>query len=188
MKLILLVVLLAVCVSFVTAQLGCTCSATECDCCATAPSPISASICYNSIWNNASQSLTGKLVVAGLNIASFEFTKENPTQCASVFGGSYCVNATGLQIEQTGACGCWDVDISMFGFKNQVQIGCFSFGYGASCPNTCTSGTSCQQCTSGINCGWCSSTQACLQGDQNGPFQPSGRCAAGWDYHVAQCS
>jgi len=166
---------------------GCNCTGNECDCCQLVPG-VQSSVCLDTLWDATAQTITAKATFGGFNFGQATFSEKNNQQCLNIFGGSLCIIASNLSIVSTGACGCWDVTISFFGVNADVKVGCFNFGYGATCPtSSCSSQTSCSSCDLAINCGWCSGSSQCLQGDQNGPYPPSGKCVSGWTYHQADC-
>jgi len=166
---------------------GCNCTQTECDCCQSIPA-LQTNICLDTLWDSNAQTITAKATVGSFNFGETTFSQAQPKQCLNILGGSLCIVAKNLTIVSTGACGCWDVTVSFFGVNADVQVGCFNFGYGATCPSqSCTSQTKCVSCDININCGWCNSTLACMQGDQNGPYPPSGKCSSGWTYHIDNC-
>jgi len=168
---------------------GCVCAQMECDCCKTIPN-IQASVCLDTVWDPTKQTLTASATFGGLNVGQAVFSNTHNSECLDIFGGSLCIVANNLSIITTGACGCWDVSVNLFGVKIDVMLGCFAFGYGATCPGaSCVQRTSkgCVYCDYALNCGWCNSTKLCMEGDTNGPYAPSGKCDSGWLYHESQC-
>jgi len=79
-----------------------------------------------------------------------------------------------------GACGCWDIDVTMFGVGVDVKLGCFNFGNGCGHVTPCGIYSSCETCHSNQNCGWCTSSGLCIQGNQFAPN--SGTCNSGWSF------
>jgi len=158
---------------------GCSCNVTECSCC---DSTKITKICLESKWNQKAQSIETKVEIGGISIGDVSFTELNSSHCLSFTVGSVCIAIANLSMVSDGACGCWDIQLKMFGIDIDVNLGCFTFGNGANCKHVLPCGTysSCQECSSHQNCGWCQHSKSCIEGNQSSPT--SGTCKSGWSF------
>lgn len=141
-------------------------------CCVTLPRFQQQQLC--GVFDFEEQQEDVKVQVTFANIPVFQKTFTNLTThfCTKFLGGNVCLKLSDESISRSGACGCVNAAIDLFGDNANTapmnKVGCFAFGNACYESNCADYSYDCHSCAVLTGCGYCSSTQSCMSGTSSG--------------------